>query len=374
MDLSGQDNIALYGALGTPVVTGWMVACVVIGQLLWRRRVADSRVKPSRFSVGWREPEENSTLVILLCVALLSLWQASLIALSADEASNIEPHFWSRWYVAWESRSSPPLFRALIHLPVLGQHRLLMRLPALAAALGALVLLYHMLRRRSSPAVAQWLLAAVAGSSLLLGYAVEQKSCTLWLLLLLACHRCLSSALRGREQMWVWFSLFAALAMLTQYLSVAWLAGYLIWAWWQSREDVPNIALALLPGALAVAPMIVPILSLVEPVSEGSGARTIIPWLAVSLPAALVPSGVIGAAACSCYGPLTTCAAPTKRMGPCLGSLAPGSSACSSLPLAVWWRRIFSCRCCPWRHSRRPAACPSQCVIGAVATGRFWRL
>lgn len=297
MDLGSHESIVAYTTLWTPIVTVWMVTWLIIGQVYWRRRVAPSRIKPSRFAVRWREVEENPTLVILLAVAVLSLWQASLISLTGDEANNIEPHFWSRWYLAPESRSSPPLFRAMIHLPTPVQHRLMMRLPAVAAGVGALVVLYHMLRRRSSPAVAQWLLGAVASSSLLLGYSVEQKSYTLWLLLLLACHRCLSSALRGREQMWGWFSLFAALAMLTHYLSIAWLAGYLLWSAWRSREDLPNLALALLPGAMAVAPMVVPILSQNESVSEGPGIGAAADWISLSLPAALVPGGVIGAAA-----------------------------------------------------------------------------
>ena len=293
---AAADNLALVGAAWSPLVGLWMVLCVGVGFLLWRKSTRSVRVEPSRFVLSWRDSEENPALLILAIFTVICGWQAWATALTGDEASNLEPHFWRRWYLAWESRSSPPLFRAIIHPLVPIPHRFTMRLPSLAAGVGVLGTLYFMLRRRSSPHVAQWLLGGVAGSALLVGYSIEQKSYTLWLLLLLACHRCVSSALRGRRGMWVWFSLFSALAVLTHYLSVAWLFGYVLWAWWESKEDLKDIVLALLPGALAVAPMAVPILTLDEPVSQGPGARMLVSWLRTSAPAALIPGGIVAAA------------------------------------------------------------------------------
>lgn len=297
MDVSGANSTVEAAQAWSPLVAVWMFGCIAVGQLLWRKSTREVRVAPSRFTLSWRDSDEYLALVVLVAVAVACGWQSWVIAATGDESSNIEPQFWSNWYMAWESRSSPPLFRTVIHILAPIKHRFVMRLPALAAGVGALALLYQMLRRRASTHVAQWLLVAVAGSALILGYSIEQKSYTLWLLLLLGCHRAAASALRGRRTMWAQFSLLAALAMLTHYLSIAWLFGYVLWAWWESREDLKDVVLALLPGALAVAPMALPILTLDEPVSEGPGAHALSSWLQASAPAALIPGGIVGAAA-----------------------------------------------------------------------------
>lgn len=293
MALPAQDSLTAAGAPWSPFVALWMFACVSIGTALWHRFGRRTRVEPSKFALNWRHADERPAVAIIVAVVALCGWASWTTALSGDEASNIEPHFWRNWYLAWESRSSPPLFRTVIHMLSGMPYRFAMRAPALAAGTGALVLFYVMLRRRTSAHVAQWLLAAVAGSALMLGYCSEQKSYTLWLLLLLACHRCIASALRGRRSMWAGFSLFAGLALLTHYLSAAWLVGYVLWSLRVSREDLKDIILALLPGALAVAPMALPVLSLDESVSEGPGAKALASWLQASIPAALVPGGIL---------------------------------------------------------------------------------
>lgn len=152
-------------------------------------------------------------------------------------------------------------------------------------------LLYKMLRRRVSAEVAAPMLIAVCGSASLLAYSSEQKSYTCWLFLLLACHRCLTSAVQGRRGMWPWFVLWSSLALLTHYLSVAWLFGYVLWAAWRSREDFKDIVLALLPGALAVMPMIWPILTVEQQAGGSFGEGRLGAWLQSALLAAFIPGG-----------------------------------------------------------------------------------
>ncbi|GEM_PF-2725339 len=272
----------------------WMFGVTIGGWYLLTRRYAGQKLRSSSFAISLREREEQPALVIILIAASVCGLVVYAAALTGDEASNLEPNFWTNWYLAWESRSSPPLFRFLIHgLALIAEERVLMRLPSLACGLASLWYLYILLRRRTSAPNAHWMLGMVASSALFVGYATQQKAYTPWLLLLLMVHRCFASAMRGRRTMWARFSVLATLSVLTHYLSVGWLLGYAFWVWQFSRRDVRDVALALLPAALAVLPMLWPILAVNEPVSEGPGVRLLGDWLRDSMSAAFVPGGLI---------------------------------------------------------------------------------
>jgi hypothetical protein len=189
---------------------------------------------------------------VLIALTALGLRLVLLphVPISADEAVNLEPHFFTRWFSGWESYWNPPLFRLLIHLkPVHRPTSLwLMRTPS--AVFGALTVfvLFRLIRTRCS---AQHPGSALLGAALLavfplhVEYSLLERSYALVCLLLVCNQLWFEQCLSGRSARWWLYSLFSTLAVLTHYLSLLYLLGHLLAVRLRQPKKTKLVATAL---------------------------------------------------------------------------------------------------------------------------------
>ncbi len=229
----------------------------------------------------WRP---DALMIAILSVALLiRLWIAAVSPVTGDEATNIEAGFWTNWFLAPESRSSPPLFRMLIHLTSTSPERLwLMRLPALVFGVLGVGLVARLGRELGGHRGALLGAAVTAFHQMHVFYSVEQKSYTLWLCSLVLGHLALRHALAGDRRGWAWYGLWALLASLTHYLTVLYLVGQLVGVARHRRADLAALCQALLPAALALAPHAVPVLMIDLDIIDGDGLGSGLGWWAIA--------------------------------------------------------------------------------------------
>jgi hypothetical protein len=198
--------------------------------------------------------------LILLFAASVAVPLAQL-PLLCDEASNLEGDFWSDWFWSPETAAHPPLYRFLIHaIATAPEPQWLIRAPSLFFAILAVWLVFRLAKERAGGAFALAATTALCLSGDFWKWSFVQKSLTLWLCLLLLSYGELSRAVAGEDRRYARFSLFAALACLTHYLSALYVAALCLGAIWKRREAWRDIALALLPAVLVTAPLIVPFL------------------------------------------------------------------------------------------------------------------
>ncbi len=220
-----------------------------------RRPEATPRTTAPTPSPGWDRFDLGALALISLFLATV-VWPMTHFPMTGDEATNLEPQFWSQWFRGGESGAHPPLFRFLIHLTAREVEPLwLLRGPVALFAAGGLWLFWRLARARASGWVALALTGALALSGNHWQHAFQQKSLWLWLLLLLAAHHSFERALAGTRTRWAHYAFWATLAVLTHYLSVAYLAGHFLVVLVRHRKALLSQVLALLPAALAVLPL-----------------------------------------------------------------------------------------------------------------------
>lgn len=238
-----------------------LLLLLVLGPLAswWyqRRRVGPAPPAATATRRPWQWDRFDLCALGLVALFLASVaWPLMTFPISGDEATNLEPAFWSNWFLGHESSAHPPLFRALIHLTAGAPEPLWrMRLPVGLFAAGSLWLFWRLVRTRTNPGMALAFTAALAVSGTHWHLAFEQKSLWLWLLLLLGAHGNFERALAGERHRWAHYVVWSMLAVLTHYLSVAYLAGHFLHVALRHRKELLSQVLALAPAALAVLPL-----------------------------------------------------------------------------------------------------------------------
>ncbi len=245
---------------------GWLLlALLVLGPLgslgfeRWRRRRTGAPDHPEDGGDASIAKAHRRDLFDLIALGVLLLFLVSALVpllqlpITGDEATNLEPAFGPHWYLGGESSAHPPLFRFLIHLTAREVEPLwLLRGPVLLIAVGCLWLFWRLLRQRApSPWLALACLVALASSGVHWSLAFQQKSLWLWLLLLLAAQGSFEGGLAGRRRRWALYSLWTTAALLTHYLTVAYVAGHCLHVLARRRRALGSLLVALLPAALA---------------------------------------------------------------------------------------------------------------------------
>lgn len=230
---------------------------LLLGPLLcwWVGRRRPAPPSPQGAGPGRSPIWDRFDLYALGIVALLLAsvaWPLLSFPITGDEATNLEPRFWSRWFWGHESSAHPPLFRFLIHLTARDYEPLwLIRGPVALFAGIAVWLFWRLARARTTPWLALACTAALAMSGSHWEHAFQQKSLWLWLCLLLAAHGRFERALAGERRHWAHYAAWSTLALLTHYLSVAYLAGHALHVALRHRREILSLALALAPAALS---------------------------------------------------------------------------------------------------------------------------
>lgn len=239
----------------------FLLLLLLLGPLAswWYQRSRGARGPPertaSRPARGWDRFDLGALGIVALFVASV-IWPMLAFPITGDEATNLELNFWSHWLFGHESSAHPPLFRVLIHLTARDIEPLwLLRGPVTLFAAVTLWLFWRLARARTNAWIALALTATLAVSGIHWQFAFQQKSLWLWLLLLLAAHGSFERALAGERRRWAHYVVWSTLAVLTHYLSVAYLAGHLLHVVLRRRKELVSHVLALAPAALAVLPL-----------------------------------------------------------------------------------------------------------------------
>ena len=262
----------------TPPVGLFLIALVVIGVALniylYRR---DFSSPPRPETRPWDRFDLAALAVVLFSLGML-LHLQGLLPITGDEAMNIEPDFWATWFANNETHANPPLFRFLNNLLEWRPESLsVIRAPvAVFSALG-IWLFYLLARRSTSGPVAVFASIILALHPLHTLYAVQQKSYTLWLLLLLLAHRSFTSALNDNRH-WPAYTFWSILAVLTHYLTPLYLLGHLAFILHRRRPRLRSFLIAAAPAALAFLPFIVPVALNPSVPFKGGGALSGSDW------------------------------------------------------------------------------------------------
>jgi len=289
----------------------WLLPLLlVLGPLVcwWVQRRRPAPPAPEGAGPGRPPAWDRYDLYALGLVALLLAsvaWPVLYFPITGDEATNLEPRFWSQWYLGHESSAHPPLFRFLIHLTARDSEPLwLIRGPVALCAGIAVWLFWRLARTRTTPWIALACTAALVMSGNHWEHAFQQKNLWLWLCMVLAAHGSFERALAGEHRHWAHYAAWSTLAVLTHYLSVAYLAGHALHMVLHRRRELPSLVLALAPAALSA--LILGVAVLQGSNVRGSGYDPATSYAGQVLKTAVVGSGLA----------IVVLAAPAALVGP----------------------------------------------------------
>ena len=241
------------------------------------------------------EVHDTGVIILILFALQIRIAASAILPIGGDEASNLEPNFWTNWFLNKESHSSPPLFRFLIHMSTeISEHILFIRLSAIVFGAWSIWLLYRLGRRRSSAWTALVLAVVLAFHGDHFFFSTHQKAYTLWLCLLLAAQTSFLQALEGDLRKWRSFALCILLAALTHYFTMIYLAGWTLYLLIHRRDLMRKMFVAAWPALAASIPFLLPILQIQDGAIEGSGIFTDPSWPADAAIALLISAGGLG--------------------------------------------------------------------------------
>lgn len=221
----------------------WAALCLTAWSALtysWLRARYRGRVNVPATPVRWREADNIPSLLGI--AAVFALWLALVLTPGASLPPLVHTH---------------GVFGVLLaDLREIGIPVRSMRLASCVFGLFATATLFLALRRQTwGNIAARTLMVGLAGAGLARA-AISDPAAAIGLAALLAGHRALSSALRGRVMSWARFSLASTIVLAAQPVWVVWHVGYAI-VLRHDRIERKALAFALLPAVLAALPLAV---------------------------------------------------------------------------------------------------------------------
>ncbi|NOZ87588.1 MAG: hypothetical protein GXP49_15245 [Deltaproteobacteria bacterium] len=206
------------------------------------------------------DPWNLAAAIFILCALLLRFYLASTEPISRDETFLLEPHFWNNWFLGGKTGENPLLFRFLVHLWRKGKEPLWwMRLwPCLFGGAG-LWILFTALRKRTRPLTALAAVIVISLGALHLRFSTRERAYTLWFFFSLLAHVSYCKAVKGKTRAWLSFTLWSYLAVLSHFLALAQLLGYMVHSATMGRKKLNNLVVAVLPAVAAWSLLVAPI-------------------------------------------------------------------------------------------------------------------